>query len=175
MTSPVAVMQGWGDDLTWKDLNEAAIAIHRGRTLGGHQHRPDAADRPRHRARQRRGRGRRPDGGDASPEVAGKPYRPLLDETVQRLGRRRPIFVGDRLDTDIAGAVDAGLDSMLVLTGRTPWSICWPRIRAAGRPISATTCAICSTRPDRRGPDRRARARSAAERRPPRLDGGIMR
>ena len=29
----------------------------------------------------------------------------------------RPLFVGDRLDTDIAGAVNAGLDSMLVLSG----------------------------------------------------------
>jgi glycerol 3-phosphatase-2 len=27
------------------------------------------------------------------------------------------LFVGDRLDTDIAGAVNAGLDSMLVLSG----------------------------------------------------------
>ncbi|MCA1481894.1 HAD hydrolase-like protein, partial [Bradyrhizobium sp. NBAIM08] len=51
------------------------------------------------------------------PEIAGKPYRPLLDETVARLGARRPLFVGDRLDTDIAGAVNAGLDGLLVLTG----------------------------------------------------------
>jgi hypothetical protein len=51
------------------------------------------------------------------PEVAGKPYCPLLDDTVARLGASRPIFVGDRLDTDIAGAQNAGLDSMLVLSG----------------------------------------------------------
>ncbi|HEY0239725.1 MAG TPA: HAD hydrolase-like protein, partial [Friedmanniella sp.] len=51
------------------------------------------------------------------PEVAGKPYRPLLDETVARLGARHPLFVGDRLDTDIRGAVNAGLDGLLVLTG----------------------------------------------------------
>ena len=38
-----------------------------------------------------------------------------MDETVQRLGAAHPIFVGDRLDTDIAGAHAAGLDSMLVL------------------------------------------------------------
>ena len=47
--------------------------------------------------------------------MAGKPYRPLLDDTVSRLGAHHPLFVGDRLDTDIAGAVNAGLDSMLVL------------------------------------------------------------
>ncbi len=54
-----------------------------------------------------------------APVVAGKPARPLLDETVRRVGGRRPLMVGDRLDTDIAGAVNAGHDSLLVLTGVT--------------------------------------------------------
>ncbi|MDI6912419.1 HAD-IIA family hydrolase [Nocardioides sp.] len=53
------------------------------------------------------------------PAVAGKPARPLLDETVRRVGGRRPLMVGDRLDTDIEGARLAGLDSLLVLTGVT--------------------------------------------------------
>jgi hypothetical protein len=53
------------------------------------------------------------------PEVAGKPARPLLDETVRRVGGERPLMVGDRLDTDILGARNAGLDSLLVLTGVT--------------------------------------------------------
>ena len=30
--NPVAVMQGYGFDLMWQELNEAAIAIHHGRT-----------------------------------------------------------------------------------------------------------------------------------------------
>jgi HAD superfamily hydrolase (TIGR01450 family) len=51
------------------------------------------------------------------PPMAGKPFRPLLDETVQRLGSAELIFVGDRLDTDIAGANAVGLDSLLVLSG----------------------------------------------------------
>lgn len=49
--------------------------------------------------------------------VAGKPERPLLDETVRRMAARRPLMVGDRLDTDIEGARNAGVDSLLVLTG----------------------------------------------------------
>lgn len=53
------------------------------------------------------------------PEVAGKPSRPLLDETVRRVGGARPLMVGDRLDTDIEGAANAGVDSLLVLTGVT--------------------------------------------------------
>jgi HAD superfamily hydrolase (TIGR01450 family) len=53
------------------------------------------------------------------PVVAGKPERPLLEETVRRVGGRRPLMVGDRLDTDIAGAHNADVDSLLVLTGVT--------------------------------------------------------
>jgi HAD superfamily hydrolase (TIGR01450 family) len=51
--------------------------------------------------------------------VAGKPESPLYDLAVERLGtdRRRTLAMGDRLDTDIAGARAAGLDSAWVLTG----------------------------------------------------------
>lgn len=53
------------------------------------------------------------------PVVTGKPHRPLYDLSVSRLGTRpgRTLAVGDRLDTDIAGAVEAGIDSAWVLTG----------------------------------------------------------
>jgi glycerol 3-phosphatase-2 len=54
-----------------------------------------------------------------TPVVAGKPQRPLLDETVRRVGGSHPLMVGDRLDTDIAGAHNAGTDSLLVMTGVT--------------------------------------------------------
>jgi glycerol-1-phosphatase len=53
------------------------------------------------------------------PVVAGKPSRPLVDETVRRCGGERPLMVGDRLDTDIEGAHTAGVDSLLVMTGVT--------------------------------------------------------
>lgn len=52
-----------------------------------------------------------------TPQVAGKPQRPLLDETRRRVAGERPLMVGDRLDTDIAGAHRAGVDSLLVMTG----------------------------------------------------------
>jgi hypothetical protein len=51
--------------------------------------------------------------------VAGKPDRPLFDETMRRVGSRRPLVVGDRLDTDIEGAVRCAADSLLVMTGVT--------------------------------------------------------
>ena len=53
------------------------------------------------------------------PVVAGKPEPPLHAEAVARTGAQRPLVVGDRLDTDIEGAVRAGAPSLLVLTGVT--------------------------------------------------------
>jgi hypothetical protein len=53
------------------------------------------------------------------PIVTGKPERPLHQEAVLRTGARRPLVVGDRLDTDIEGALRGDADSLLVLTGVT--------------------------------------------------------
>jgi glycerol-1-phosphatase len=53
------------------------------------------------------------------PIVTGKPELPLHRETILRTGARRPLIVGDRLDTDIEGANNGGADSLLVLTGVT--------------------------------------------------------
>jgi glycerol-1-phosphatase len=55
----------------------------------------------------------------AEPQVAGKPLPPLHRETILRTGAERPLVVGDRLDTDIEGAFNGGVDSLLVLTGVT--------------------------------------------------------
>jgi ribonucleotide monophosphatase NagD (HAD superfamily) len=49
--------------------------------------------------------------------VAGKPEPPLLQETLRRVGGTHPLMVGDRLDTDIEGALRLGWDACLVLTG----------------------------------------------------------
>lgn len=51
------------------------------------------------------------------PVVAGKPDPALHLESVERVGAQRPLVVGDRLDTDVLGAVRGGADSLLVLTG----------------------------------------------------------
>jgi glycerol 3-phosphatase-2 len=57
--------------------------------------------------------------GHAPDVVAGKPHRPLFDETITRIGAEHPIVVGDRLDTDIEGANTCGAHSLLVMTGVT--------------------------------------------------------
>jgi hypothetical protein len=43
----------------------------------------------------------------------------LFEETLLRVGGEHPLVVGDRLDTDIEGAVRTGYDSLLVMTGVT--------------------------------------------------------
>jgi HAD superfamily hydrolase (TIGR01457 family) len=53
----------------------------------------------------------------ATAEVVGKPYAPLFETARRRAGGGVPLVVGDRLDTDIAGAAALGWDSLLVLSG----------------------------------------------------------
>jgi HAD superfamily hydrolase (TIGR01450 family) len=49
--------------------------------------------------------------------VIGKPHRPLFDTALDRAGRGDALMVGDRIETDVVGAAQAGLDCALVLTG----------------------------------------------------------
>ncbi|MGW4551660.1 HAD hydrolase-like protein [Streptomyces violaceorubidus] len=117
---PAAVVQGFGGpELPWGRFAEACYAIARGvpwyasntdLTIPG-------------------ARGIAPGNGaavevvriatGAEPQVAGKPLPPMHRETILRTGARRPLVVGDRLDTDIEGAFNGEVDSLLVLTGVT--------------------------------------------------------
>lgn len=56
---------------------------------------------------------------DVAPTVIGKPEPTMLHAAIEILGAdaQRTLVIGDRLDTDIAGAAAAGLASVLVLTG----------------------------------------------------------
>eukprot|EP00755_Sulcionema_specki_P009769 Sspe_Gene.6499::Locus_2188_Transcript_1_1_Confidence_1.000_Length_890::g.6499::m.6499 len=54
--------------------------------------------------------------------ICGKPHRLLFDIVCSELGVADParcIMIGDRLDTDIAFGVSAGIDTVLVLSGYT--------------------------------------------------------
>ncbi|MER7057821.1 HAD-IIA family hydrolase [Streptomyces sp. NPDC000351] len=117
---PAAVVQGFGGpELPWGRFAEACYAIARGvpwyasntdLTIPG-------------------ARGIAPGNGaavevvriatGADPQVAGKPLPPMHRETILRTGAQRPLVVGDRLDTDIEGAFNGEVDSLLVLTGVT--------------------------------------------------------
>lgn len=52
-----------------------------------------------------------------APTVIGKPQPALFHALVEHLGTRDALVIGDRLDTDIDGALAAGLPSLLVCTG----------------------------------------------------------
>jgi len=52
-------------------------------------------------------------------ETVGKPEPGLFHTALDRLGPGRALVVGDRLDTDLAGARAAGLDGAIVLSGAT--------------------------------------------------------
>ena len=54
-----------------------------------------------------------------TPTVIGKPHRPMFDLALEilRSDRAHTAMLGDRLDTDIAGAHAAGLRTIMVLTG----------------------------------------------------------
>ncbi|MFI9385920.1 HAD-IIA family hydrolase [Kutzneria sp. NPDC052558] len=112
-----AVVQGHSPDTGWSDLAEAALAIRNGAFWVACN---IDATLPTER-------GLMPGNGsmvaavrtatDVEPVVAGKPARPLMDQAIRSAGASKPLVVGDRLDTDIAGATAAELDALLVLTG----------------------------------------------------------
>jgi HAD superfamily hydrolase (TIGR01450 family) len=116
---PVAVVSGYAPDLRWHTVIDGAILVRDGL--------PWVVSNTDLTVPTPRGPG--PGNGvlvravaefsGVVPVVAGKPRPPLFLETQRRVGGRRPLVVGDRLDTDIEGAVEAGYDSLLVMTGVT--------------------------------------------------------
>lgn len=114
---PAAVIQGFAPDVSWTHLAQAAFALHEGI--------PWVATNMDWTIPVAEGIA--PGNGTLVsavhtavgilPVVGGKPERPIFDTAVQRFGSRSPLFIGDRLDTDIVGAVRAEIPSALVLTG----------------------------------------------------------
>jgi glycerol 3-phosphatase-2 len=51
--------------------------------------------------------------------IVGKPDAQMFEAALDRLGSGATLVVGDRLDSDLAGAAAAGLDGAIVLTGVT--------------------------------------------------------
>ena len=114
---PDIVVQGYAPDLSWKDLAEAAYAVQRQVpwiATNTDLSIPTA-------------RGIAPGNGTLVNAVRRRPARPrrwpasrscrcTASRSCGR-ARRKPLVVGDRLDTDIEGAVRGATDSLLVFTG----------------------------------------------------------
>jgi glycerol-1-phosphatase len=144
---PVGVVQGHSPHTGWADLSEAALAIRSGALWV-------AANVDLTLPSER---GLLPGNGsmvaalraatNQEPQVAGKPHPTLMNDALARGTFSTPLVVGDRLDTDIAGAKAADLPSLMVLTGV---STAEDMIRAAA-----------SERPDYLGSDLRSLYASA--------------
>lgn len=114
---PAGVIQGFSPDVSWRDLAEAAYSIQRGAKW--------VATNSDWTIPQEGGLA--PGNGTLIaavhtavgifPEVAGKPEPAIFQTAIRELNVELPLFVGDRLDTDILGANRAGIGSALVMTG----------------------------------------------------------
>jgi len=122
----VAVVQGFGPQVSWRDLAQASYLIQGGAIwiatnldstfptasgiAPGNGSLVDAV---------RNAVGRDPDG------VGGKPDRAMMDRTIAAVPGDRPLLVGDRYDTDIAAGIAVGIPTMLVLSGVTQAADVW--------------------------------------------------
>ena len=114
---PEAVVQGFSPDVSWRDLAEASYSIQNGALW--------VATNNDWTLPQEKGLA--PGNGTLVgavhtavgqlPIVAGKPEPAIFQTAVNLFKPEEPLFVGDRLDTDILGANRAGIKSVLVLTG----------------------------------------------------------
>lgn len=120
--APAAVVQGFAPEVGWTQLAEAAYALKVPEEEGGIPWIATNTDWTIPQAR-----GVAPGNGTLVSAVhtavgrlatvAGKPETPIFEEAVARFRAKHPLFLGDRLDTDILGANRAGIPSALVLTG----------------------------------------------------------
>lgn len=118
---PAAVIQGFAPDVSWRNLAEAAFAIQAGAKW--------IATNSDWTLPQERGMA--PGNGTLVsavhtavgqlPMVAGKPEAPIFElakaHFADKYSVAQPLFIGDRIDTDITGANKVGMASALVLTG----------------------------------------------------------
>ena len=138
---PVAVVQGYGRDVGWSQLAEAVVAVR-----GGAPHVATNTDAtipsprgvlPGNGALVGRGQQRSP---GSTPLVTGKPDPAMHAECVRRTGAQRPLVVGDRLDTDIEGALRAGAaEPAGVLRRHRRRRRCSPPVRRRARTCSPPT------------------------------------
>jgi HAD superfamily hydrolase (TIGR01450 family) len=125
----VAVASGYGPDVRWRDIMRVSVLVRDGLPYVASN--TDLTIPTPYGLAPGHGVLVRTISGFAGvePTVAGKPERPLMEETVRRVGGDRPIMVGDRLDTDIEGAHAIDVPSLLVLTG-----VSWLEDLAAATP-----------------------------------------
>ncbi len=119
---PAAVVQGFAPHVGWEHLAEAAFALAE---QPGRDPLPWIATNTDWTIPVERGLA--PGNGtlvsavhtavQRLPVFAGKPETPIFEAAFERFGTRNALMIGDRLDTDIKGALAAEIPSLHVLTG----------------------------------------------------------
>lgn len=114
---PDVVLQGHSPDNNWVRLSEGALAIQRGATYVASNLDTTLPTE----------RGFMVGNGSmvaavvsatgVQPSSAGKPGAEMFRVAAERLNSERPLVVGDRLNTDIAGGIAAGYDTLCTVTG----------------------------------------------------------
>lgn len=115
--APKAVLHGHNPGTGWAELSEAALAIRAGAVyLASNMDTTLPMER-----------GLMVGNGSmiaavtsatgVTPRSAGKPEPAMFHQAAERFGAKSPLGIGDRLDTDLAGGVAAGMPTLHVLTG----------------------------------------------------------
>lgn len=116
--APQVVVQGFNPHLGWRDLAQASFAIQRGAgwlatnldlTIPLSQGIAPGNGSMVNTVAQ--ATGTRPE------TAAGKPAPVMFQAMAEKFSMTNPLVVGDRLDTDVLGAANAGFDGALVETG----------------------------------------------------------
>ena len=115
--APKVVLHGHNSDTGWRELSEAALSLQRGaKYLATNLD----TSLPMERGLMV-GNGSMVAAVTSAtgvvPEAAGKPEPAMFTQAAKSRGMQTPLAVGDRLDTDIAGGVAAGMPALHVLTG----------------------------------------------------------
>lgn len=143
---PLGVLQGFGRDVGWRDLAAAALAVQQGaRWIVTNPDRSLPVPGGRAPGNGALAAAVEAAVGHGPADVAGKPYPALMRASLERTAAQRPLVVGDRLDTDIAGAAAVDVPSLLVMTGVSD--------------AHAVLAALPGQRPDYLGADLRALVR----------------
>lgn len=132
--APDLVVNGLCKNLTWEDLAEASYAIQCGTEWWATNLDPVLPTN----------HGFAPGNGSIiallnvvtgkMPRDFGKPNRQIFDHAIEQFSAKQPLFVGDTLSTDILGAQNAQIDSVLVLTGNTTSQL-WQAEKSKYQPV----------------------------------------
>ncbi|HCG2963375.1 TPA: HAD-IIA family hydrolase [Corynebacterium striatum] len=114
---PAAVLQGMDKSVGWEQLSEAAYAINNGAKFYASNLDTSLPTERGFAVGNGALVGAVAAATGVEPISAGKPEPAMFTYAAKKIGSKKPLAVGDRLNTDIAGGNTAAMDTFHVLTG----------------------------------------------------------